>query len=408
LKEAIFRKIVQHQSLYVIAFGAIGFFLTNVILKDKLSAVQYGEFSIVITYFTMIYIYGLLGLEQVFVKYSLIRKGLVIEINRFLTYLIAVAVVFTTIISSAFFLLYYSEIPLNPIVLIVTTFSMVSLLLLFSIFRINSNFVLAQLIVNGFKISLFILILFLLVFDSINYYIILLGISVSIIISFISGIIYLKKNLKIVYNNNLDRNTILTVGFYFLISTMTFSVINFADRFIIDYKLGIEKFGDYFYLSNIFLAPFSLLQNYIGFKKLADYKNEFTVKKFKINNLTNLYIGILLSLVLFVLYHCLVMINYVNFDFTRYRNVILLLLVLGTVKLYSAGIYPAFDLLIKVKYLKISKIFILIGTIVVLGVVYLFVESLEIILIGLILIWIGKTLLLKYILLFQVKSHLVE
>jgi hypothetical protein len=248
----------------------------------------------------------------------------------------------------------------------------------------------------------------LLVLDSFDYNQILLGITLSIIMSFIIGAVYLNRKLKINYIKTVDSKTILIVGFYFFISTVTFSVINFADRFIIETQFGIEKFGDYFYLSNIFLAPFSLLQNYIGFKKLVDYKNEFTIRKFKKNNLTNLCIGISLSALLFIFYYCLLFIDYVNFDFDSYLSAVLLLLVLGTAKLYSAGIYPAFDILINVKFLKISKVLILIISFLILGVAYIYAESLELIITALILIWVIKTLMLKYFLLYQVKSNLIE
>ncbi len=408
MKEKFFRKIAQHQSLYVIGFGAISFFLANIILKEKLSAVQYGEYSLLITYFSMIYIYGLLGLEQVFVKYSYIKQKAIIEINVFLAYLLFVAIICSTIASSSFFLICYGDIPLNSMLLVFTTLCMISLLLIYSIFRINSNFVLAQLIVNGFKIFLFFLILFSLVFDSINYNQILFGITIGIIFSFVIGLIYVHRKLDINYVNTINRKTILTVAFYFFISTFTFSVINFADRFIIDSRFGIEKFGDYFYLSNIFLAPFSILQNYIGFKKLVDYKNEFNVKSFNKNNLTNLYIGISLSILLLILYYCIIFIELLNFDFSRYFSCIVLIMILGIIKLYSSGIYPAFDIHINVKFLKISKVLILLISFTILGLAYVYAESLETIIVALIIIWVVKTLMLKYFLLFQVKSNLIE
>ena len=408
MKKKILNKLLQHQSLGIIVFGAGSFFLTNIILKEKLSDREYGEYSMVMTFFSMLYIYGLLGLEQVFVKYSHVKEKNSIETNRFLLRMSIFSLFISSVISCSFFLIYYDKIPINPLLFIVTTVAMSSMLLMYSIFRLNSNFVLAQIAQNGFKILFFVCILIMLIIKRFNLNEILLGLAFCILLVFLAEIVILKDKFRFVLELKTTQKTIITAGFYFFISTATFSLINFADRYLIENKFGIEKVGDYFYLSNIFLAPFSILQSYIGFRKLVDYKNLYTVDKFKKNNKINLVLGIILSLLLLLVFQILVSINIVNFDFYAEKNIILLLLVLGTVKLYSAGIYPAFDLMISLENLKKAKLIVMFLSLMILIITFLWAKNIETIISFIILIWLLKTLILRSFLLLQEKNKHFE
>jgi len=285
---------------------------------------------------------------------------------------------------------------------------MISLLFLYSVFRLNSNFVLAQLAQNGFKIIFFVVVSFLLFLKRFYLNEVFLILFLSIIIVFLAGAIYLNNKIDFKFNKSTTNKTILAAGFYFLISTSTFSIINFADRYLIEYKLGLEKVGDYFYLSNIFLSPFSIFQGYIGFKKLVQYKNSFEVETFKKNNKTNLFLGFLLAVVLLLFYKFIEITKMVNFNFAENLNVILLLLALGIAKLYSSGIYPAFDVVINLQNLKKAKTLILLITLTLVLSAFLIAHNTETIILIMILIWITKTLLLKSFLLKQVKREKIE
>ncbi|MFN8273791.1 MAG: oligosaccharide flippase family protein [Flavobacteriaceae bacterium] len=408
MKERILVKFKSHQSLFIIVFGAVGFFITNIILKEKLNPIEYGEYSMVITFFSMVYIYGLLGLEQVLVKYSHIIEKNILTTDTFLIKITTGSILVSSIISSIFFLLYYNAIQVNPILFYISTACMISLLFLYSVFRLNSNFVLAQLAQNGFKIIFFVVVSFLLFLKRFYLNEVFLILFLSIIIVFLAGAIYLNNKIDFKFNKSTTNKTILAAGFYFLISTSTFSIINFADRYLIEYKLGLEKVGDYFYLSNIFLSPFSIFQGYIGFKKLVQYKNSFEVETFKKNNKTNLFLGFLLAVVLLLFYKFIEITKMVNFNFAENLNVILLLLALGIAKLYSSGIYPAFDVVINLQNLKKAKTLILLITLTLVLSAFLIAHNTETIILIMILIWITKTLLLKSFLLKQVKREKIE
>ncbi|MCZ8197453.1 MAG: hypothetical protein O9267_07595 [Flavobacterium sp.] len=355
----------------------------------------------------MIYIYGLSGLEQGFAKYSHVVKENVIETNLFLFKLVIGSIIIVSFISSIFLIYYYNSISINFFLLIVTSVCMSSLLFLYSIFRINSNFVIAQLLQNGFKIILFFIALLLLVLKRFYKNEIIFLVMLSIIITFIFGILKLKK-MRFVFVDTTTRNTILVSGVFFLIATATFSIINFADRYLIENKFGLAVVGDYFYLSNIFLAPFSILQGYIGFKKLVHYKNSFTIENFKKNNRTNLIYGFLLSILLIIFYFLIIEIGIGTFDFLKYKTVFILLLLLGIAKIYSSGIYPAFDVVIDVKNLKIAKTTILIISLFILLITFFYAKTIEIIISSLIIVWVIKTLILRWFLINQETNNNFE
>ena len=77
----------QHLSLLVIMVGAISFFVSNLVMKEILTATQYGHYSIFVTYFSLIYVFGILGTEQVFLRFSMGVKKNTIETQKFQLFL---------------------------------------------------------------------------------------------------------------------------------------------------------------------------------------------------------------------------------------------------------------------------------------------------------------------------------
>lgn len=407
MKKIIVTKLLEHQSLFIIVFSAVCYFFVNVLLKEKLSDVAYGEYSMIITFFSMIFIYGLLGLEQGFAKYSLVVKENIIETNEFQFKLVFISIILVSVFSSLFLIYYYSSLSINFFLIVIASICMSSLLFLYTLFRLNSNFVSAQLMQNGFKLILFFAVLILLnikrFYDN-EIVLILLG---SIIITFLIGLFKIKK-IKIRFVDKVSKRTVIISGIFFLVSTATFSLINFADRYLIEYKFGLKVVGDYFYLFNVFLAPFSILQGYIGFKKLTHYKNSFSVLDFKKNNNKSLTYGFLLSVLLLIFYFLIIKVKIVTFDFLIYRNTVFLLLILGILKIYSAGIYPAFDVIIDVKNLIKAKTIILIISLSILIIAFFFAQSIELIIVSLIIIWFLKTSIMSWFLIYQEKNKNFE
>ena len=67
----LFKIIFSQQfSLFIIVIGAISFFIANIVMKDVLSELEYGQYSIFVTYLSLIYLLGILGAEQGFLRFS--------------------------------------------------------------------------------------------------------------------------------------------------------------------------------------------------------------------------------------------------------------------------------------------------------------------------------------------------
>ena len=46
----------------------------------------------------------------------------------------------------------------------------------------------------------------------------------------------------------------------------------------VENRFGLSEMGNYFFYINIFLFPFMLFQNYIGFKEIIVFKKDFSQK----------------------------------------------------------------------------------------------------------------------------------
>ncbi len=405
LIKTIVNNTAKHLSLAIIVLGAGCFFLSNILLKEVLNEAQYGQYSIVITYFTVIFIFGLLGLEQIFLRYSNFVHANTIATQKFQVSLVVKTITVTSALGTVFFSFYFKEqFHVNPILLYLSSVSMVALLYLFTIFRLNSNFVFAQFVSNFWRIILLLLavVVFLLKISDLN--LLLNLIMLGMIFSFLFALIVFVKKIRFVYNEDHSSKDIMKTSYQFFISIATFSLLTFGDRFVIQSKFGFEEFGNYFYLTNFFLAPFSILQNYIGFKQLIFFKRNFTIAAFNAFNKKVIYFGTLLAIVLFIIPIALKYFKVLNFNFNQYTVVIILLLILGIVRLYSSSITSAFEAKTNVDSLKKANLlFIMTSFIIIIFAVMIF-NILELIIGTVILIWLIRTLVYKHILLKQVEK----
>ena len=389
----------KHLSLAIIIFGAGCFFLSNILLKEVLNEEAYGQYSITITYFSVIFIFGLLGLEQIFLRYSNFIATNTIETQKFQVSLIVKTILLTSTIGTLFFIFYFKEeFKINFILLYLSSISIVALLYLFNIFRLNSNFVFAQLVSNFWRIILLVLaaVLFFLKISDLN--VLLNFIMLGILFSFLFALFIFFKRIH-------TPKDILKTSFQFFISISTFSLLTFGDRFVIQNKFGFEQFGNYFYLTNFFLAPFSILQNYIGFKQLIFFKNNFTIEAFNAFNKKVILFGILLAVFLFIMPNLLMYFKIISFEFDKYISITILLLILGIIRLYSSSITSAFEAKTNVDSLKKANLIFILSALVIVVFAILVFNSLELIIATVILIWLLRTLVYKSVLLKQVQRE---
>lgn len=399
--------ISKHLSLLIIVSGATSFFVSNIILKEVFTEEQYGQYSIVITYFSMIFIYGMLGTEQIFLRYSNQIGKNKIETQKYQTNFILSIIGTTSVLSTLFFVVYFrQEFKVNMILLYFSSLSMIAMLYLFNIFRLNSEFVLAQFVSNFWRLFLLVLSFVFFFFGWCNLNILLHTIMIGIILIFVTSAILFFKKIKFVFNESQTPKEIRKTAIQFFISITTFSILTFGDRFVIQSKFGFEEFGNYFYLTNFFLAPFSILQNYIGFKQLIFFKQNFTLTAFDSFNKKVLFYGSILAITLFLIPLILFHFNLMKFKFDSYLMTSILLLVLGIVRLYSSSITSAFEAKTNVQSLqKANKFFIGLSFLIILPSI-IFLNTLDLIITVFIIIWLVRTLIYKKVLIKQVQNDI--
>jgi hypothetical protein len=372
-------------------------------MKEILSATHYGHYSIFVTYFSLIYVFGILGTEQVFLRFSMQTKKNTIETQKFQLQLMAFIILFSTILCSFLFQKYYSEIAINTFLLFGSSLSMIGILFLFSILRLNANFVWAQFISNYWKIVLCILAAFFYIFKNNDLNLFITIVCINVLLIFALSLSYINKKITISFNNDVSIKEILQTAFHFFLSIFSFSVLLFADRFIIETKYSFIEFGNFFYLTNFFLAPYAILQNYIGFKQLIVFKTDFNKGYFVNFNRKALFFGALLGFMLLSVAFVLNFTNVIAFRFNRYPSIIILLLFTGIVRLYSSSIISAFEARTSIETLRKANIYIAGITFIILLIAAFLASSIEEILIYVILIWLFRCFIHRQLLLHQMK-----
>lgn len=398
--------IKKHSSLLLIFFGAGCFFLSNIIFKQQLSDHEFGIYSLVITYLSLIYIFGILGYEQVFLRYSNSYQKDIISTQKLSIYIVLFTSIIVSSLSTYFFYKYYIFQYYNIFLLFITTLCMIICMNIFSILRLNEDYTSAQLVANFWKIFLFLICSLFFFIDDFPLHYIINSLSFIIILFTICFLIYIKRKIKFEYDFSVSKKTLYQSFIYFFISITSFSIITFGDRFIIEKKLDIETLGTYFFLSNFILAPYNILQNYIGFKQLSEYKKEINQKKLLKNIMQSLSLGIGLGLFLMILTYFTDYINLMQFKFKDWTLEIVLFLGLGIIKLYSAIISPAFEVRTSIRMLKIFNCVFITSTFILFYVLLKFNKTSMIeVIIVLSILWLIRTVLQHFLLSKNIFSH---
>ena len=339
------KNLVNHSSLLVIVAGAGGFFLTNIILKMILSPIEFGQFSLLITYFSLMYIFGLFGFEQVFIRLSNIVAADTIKTQSFQIKTALRASLLSSVLGTVFFRVFYAGIEINLLLLFLATYSITNIMFVFTIFRLNSNFFIAQLIANFWKIILFAVsvALFLFFRNEALFHVIKNTLVITIIAGFVVSLYVLRKKIAFVYNEDFSKKEIVQYFIQFFLSILIFSFLSFGDRFIFNELFGIEAFGNYYYLCNFFLAPFSIFQNYIGFKQIVQFKDSWDRKLFDKLVMKIFFFGFSLAIALAAVTWFLDSNKILNFAFHEHLVPIAILLLIGITRLYYAAIAALFE-----------------------------------------------------------------
>jgi O-antigen/teichoic acid export membrane protein len=278
--------------------------------------------------------FGLLGFEQVFLRMSNNTTKNELSVDKKL--LIIIAVVWMSFgILSAYLLKsnFLSDIAVSFWMIYICTLGVSGSMFLFNVFRVNSNFFTAQILVNHWKVILFGISIVYFLYGKNQVELILLILTIFFFIFFIYGTIISLRKIKFNLLNQKNIKKIFFFALQFSISLFTLSLIGYGDKFFIEKKFGLEELGDYFFLANIFVFPFSILQSYVGFKELVSFKKEFSKTVLKRKSRQISLFGLALSIFLIIMTFIASELEIIDVDINNNKILICLFLFLGVIKL---------------------------------------------------------------------------
>ncbi|OMH25770.1 hypothetical protein BGP75_24925 [Motiliproteus sp. MSK22-1] len=311
--------------------GAAAQLAGSLLLYKLMAPAQYGLYALFITFLSVVFSFGLLGAEQTFMRTCSIKDGR-ITINKnlvillFICFLMGPAVL--VLISSLVFMQAFSFIELYLVAI-----AAVMVMFGYNYQRISGRFVESQLINNFWRLCiLFSLLAGILIGFEFKTVAVWIVVGLIISSSFFLYRFFQEKNIEIVRSGS-DAFFIVKLSLSFLFSMGVLTALSFFDRYLIGAKFDIEIFGNFFFLQNVFVHPFVLISNYIGFKGLVEYKKYFNVKEF---NKKIIFLLVLMPIVsaayVAIIFYFDQVIN-LYFGFYSFFDLIIPLVVFGCIKL---------------------------------------------------------------------------
>lgn len=331
----------KHFSFLIILVSSISLFIISVGLKEYLSPTDYSKFALILTFITLTYSYGLLGLDKVMLRLSYVKENRIF-INKDITKKLIPIMFFTTPVLT-FLLNRYTNISyINSFALI---FFPTIFIFIYNLYRLKSEFNFSQIILNLWKFILLIYILFYFIISNDNNIYIDNLITTIIFIFLFLFIVSIYKLLKENYSIYEKDENFKKYFLQYFISLTILSIIGFGDRFLVEYFISFEEVGIFFFYLTITTYPFSLFQIYIGFKKVPEFKKEFNQTILKKEIKKSLYISIVPFISVVILSALLNYIPY--FEKLKIDNYLLLfiLILLGISKLISGVLSAAMNVI---------------------------------------------------------------
>jgi len=332
----LFKIINNNISFLLIASAAFLGMLSTLIVKKYLPNF-FISYSLFITFIGIVNSFGLLGFDQVFLRLSE-KNNNYIYIEKRLYLLILISGFLFPFFTLLFFL---DSKMLNFLMLLLTGWSINTIIFAYNLFRVKESFIYSQIIKNSFKFFFFIIIVFFILFKIKNFILILYLFVFSL--SLIGLVVFF--NIK-KYIRTKKENTphFYKLYFSFLINIGLITLLGFGERLLIKEHIGEVAFGKYFYYLTIFIFPLTLIQQYVGFKELVFFKKKIEKKQIFKKVLITIMVGILITL-----FTILIVIidngRFLEIDIYNEKKLILSLFILGIVKL----IYSLFSAVLGAK-----------------------------------------------------------
>jgi hypothetical protein len=385
----------KNYSFLIIGIASISFLTLNILLKDVLNGIEYGMFSILISSISILFSLGLFGFDQVFIRKAIIKENK-IKIDLRLIVISLLIMLISTVFFAYIFNRYY-DFGIHSFWLYLLIIAILLIKFSYQFLRLSSFFITSQLTLNFWKIGLLFLILICMFLDiniSLNkiiFYIISLT-SLSLISYF-----FIINNIEIVRLKN-STSDLLKLGFGFLLVIISVTVLGFFDRFIIERKFGFEALGNYFFYLNVYLYPFLIFSNYIGFKKLIEFKKSFTSSELNKQILNFFKISCLLSILYLLLTIIIDSIGIYNFNIFKNIELILMLIFWGIIRIIASLISSALGAIADKKHLNFINIFTVIKFIIIFLILDILNSIIDIVLVF-IIVWILRYILCYFLIL---------
>jgi O-antigen/teichoic acid export membrane protein len=384
--------------IIIMTIGSIALFLLSFVFKKNLSADEFGKYSILSTYITMISSFGLFGSEQL-----LIREGKInndsskIELGKSASALVATSFILTISFS---FIFDYLNIFQNTLSLISFSFFCVYLMFSYNVFRLLKKFIFSQLIQTVWKVLILVIALIFVFFRFKLTYLLIENIYLLTFIFsglFVFIVTYRRVNINIKYIKHISKKDFY-LTFYFFISLFTMSLIGNGDRLLIESKFDVVELGNYFFLNMLILFPFNFIQSYLGFIYIVEFRETDSPLSL-INEKKKHVLKYLLLLIFSICFLLFITINFkfLTFSFLLKNWLIVVVFVLsGVVRLYYS-IYSSYmganGNLLSIK--KANIVSFMFTTVVILF-LYFFAKTLFLIALGFFIIWLIRLLIWKH------------
>ena len=381
----------QNLSFFVLALSSFSFFILNIILKDNLSADDYGLFSIFISYISLLSSFGMFGFEQTLLRTSKIKSKLEIEKEIILPALLSI---FLSSIIGTFLMLSNYDINMSFLFFCLLSFIAITTKLLYNLFRLLSRYILSQITLNFWKILLTIIVCstcmihYKFTIDFI-FNIVLLLFAISLLFAF-----FLYK--KIDLTNTIKTTLLLRKSFLFFIALLTISLLGYGDRFFIESRFGLATLGDYFFYLNVFLFPFSLFQTYIGFKEIVTFKKSYSISILNKKISSVFKYSFFFSCVLFFIIYMVEFLGFYNMDMLSNLDIILPLILLGNIKIIYSLLSSAIGAISDDNMLLKVNLKSIISLLIICPLIYFYSFNLLLTIIFIIILWVFRCIIWYY------------
>lgn len=275
----------EHSSLFFITISFIAYFVANIIAKKFFSTDDFNTWIYIVSLLTFFSTFAMMGQDQLLLRFCKIKRRSIIIDKLSITLAFSSLIIF---IPLSLLLFGNNTMGIRPIEItcLIILFSFCKLA--YQLIRIQKLFLLAQLSLNGWKLIL----LFMIVFVA------YIGVANLFLISFVFGaVIFLVAISRSRIKEVKKSETILKYSFGYFFSMGVMAIFVYFERFLIEGKITASEYTDFLYLLTISLSIFSILASYFGFKEAVKYKEFFSYQGVKRDLLKVLNITVPLSII---------------------------------------------------------------------------------------------------------------